>query len=95
MQMTILRKNRVSTFYPHDALCYCFHSISILECTLGGHQDESRAKEALETYSAAGFEVHLANLAPADFEERCKGCAATVCRDYTVVYTRKKPGETQ
>jgi hypothetical protein len=51
--------------------------------------DEARAREAVDTYSAAGFEVHLQKLVPDDFEEKCSDCAATVCISYVVVYTRK------
>ncbi len=52
--------------------------------------DPARAREAQETYTAAGFEVHLETLAPSDFGAKCQGCAAAACRSYVVVYTRKK-----
>ena len=52
--------------------------------------DEHRAKEAQETYTEAGFEVHLEKLVPKDFGEKCQTCAATVCTSYVVVYTRMK-----
>lgn len=55
--------------------------------------DESRAIEAEETYSAAGFEVHLERLVPNDFGSKCSDCAATVCSSYVVVYTRKPTRE--
>jgi hypothetical protein len=55
--------------------------------------DPQRAQEAVETYGAAGFEVHLQQLAPADFATTCAGCAATVCASYVVVYTRKNQEE--
>ena len=55
--------------------------------------DESRAKEAEQTYSAAGFEVHLEKLVPNDFGSKCSDCAATVCASYVVVYTRKPSKE--
>lgn len=51
--------------------------------------DESRAREAQETYTMAGFEVHLEALVPHDFGSKCQDCAATVCSSYVVVYTRK------
>lgn len=50
--------------------------------------DEARAAEACEAYGAAGFEVRLQRLTPADFGERCQACAATACGAYVVVYTR-------
>jgi hypothetical protein len=56
--------------------------------------DPERAREAVETYGAAGFEVRLEPLKPGNFAEHCQGCAAIVCRTYVVVYTRKKPGST-
>ncbi len=51
--------------------------------------DESRAKEAEETYRAAGFEVLLHRLKPDDFGDKCVDCAASVCASYVVVYTRR------
>lgn len=51
--------------------------------------DEARAREAVDTYGAAGFEVHLQRLLPDDFAEKCSDCAASVCTSYVVVYTRK------
>ena len=51
--------------------------------------DDSRAREAVETYGAAGFEVYLQKLVPQDFAEKCSDCAASVCISYVVVYTRK------
>lgn len=56
--------------------------------------DEHRAREAQETYSAAGFEVHLESLAPANFGSKCQSCAASVCGSYVVVYTRRPGKET-
>lgn len=55
--------------------------------------DPQRAQEAVETYGSAGFEVHLQQLVPDDFAASCRGCAATVCVSYVVVYTRKKKQE--
>ena len=52
--------------------------------------DEARALEARQTYTEAGFEVHLERLTPHDFGDKCQGCAATVCSSYVVIYTRKK-----
>ena len=55
--------------------------------------DPDRAREAVETYTEAGFEVHLEQLEPRSFATSCEGCAASVCSTYTVVYTRKRPPE--
>ena len=52
--------------------------------------DPHRAQEAVLTYGAAGFEVHLERLVPASFGEKCQGCAEAVCHSYVVVYTRKR-----
>jgi len=55
--------------------------------------DPARAREAVDTYGSAGFEVHLEKLAPDDFGSACVSCAQAVCASYVVVYTRKKtPG---
>ena len=55
--------------------------------------DPARAQEARDTYEAAGFEVHLEQLLPADFGAACSGCAETVCASYVVIYTRKRAQE--
>ncbi len=52
--------------------------------------DPNRAREAVQTYTEAGFEVLLEELEPRSFAASCSGCAATVCATYTVVYTRKR-----
>ena len=51
--------------------------------------DPARAREAEETYVAAGFEVLLQALTPADFGSRCQECAQSACSAYVVIYTRK------
>ena len=55
--------------------------------------DPDRAKEALETYAALGFEVLAQPLVPAQFPSSCGDCSSAVCRSYVLVYTRKRGGE--
>ncbi len=55
--------------------------------------DPDRAAESAELYAAAGFEVKLRELTPADFGAQCQACASTVCKSYVVVYTRKRETE--
>ena len=50
--------------------------------------DATRAREAVETYAEAGFEVHLESLQPEDFARACQECAVTACTAFKVVYTR-------
>ncbi len=54
--------------------------------------DAARAKEALETYAALGFEVLAQPLEPVQFPSSCGDCSATVCRSYVLIYTRRPPG---
>jgi len=56
--------------------------------------EPTRAKEAVETYTAAGFEVYLQALEPTDFSAKCQACAAAGCMSYVVVYTRIPPEKT-
>ena len=53
--------------------------------------DRDRAKEAVEIYTALGFEVKAQQLSPEDFSAACGDCASTICHSYVVIYTRE-PG---
>ena len=55
--------------------------------------DPDRAKEAVQTYGALGFEVRAEPLAPADFDEACFHCSESVCRSYVMIYTRERGRE--
>jgi hypothetical protein len=53
--------------------------------------DEQRAREAVEIYTAAGFEVLLVKVEEQDFQSACQGCASTLCGGaWAIVYTRRK-----
>lgn len=53
-----------------------------------------RSKEAVELYTALGYEVHLEPVIPADLSDDCKDCRLATGL-FVTVYTRplvKKPG---
>jgi len=50
--------------------------------------DAVRAQEALETYSALGYEVRLELVDTEDLREECSGCL-TILKQLRIVYTRK------
>lgn len=54
--------------------------------------DPERAREAVETYGALGFDVRAEPLAPADFDEACFHCSESVCSAYVMIYTRERAG---
>jgi len=49
-----------------------------------------RAREAMETYAAIGYEVLAQELTPTALGPRCLECAAGLCRTYVMIYTRRK-----
>lgn len=51
--------------------------------------DPHRAQEAVRLYSDLGFEVHVAQIDPADLSEICGECRMMVCNAYVTIYTRK------
>lgn len=50
--------------------------------------DERMARDAVEAYTALGFEVKLVPLKPQEFLEECNECRVQV-EKFHVVYTRK------
>lgn len=54
--------------------------------------DPVRAREAKRLYSELGFEVHCAQIKPAELSEVCGDCALETCLAYVTIYTRKKTG---
>jgi len=50
--------------------------------------DQRMAKEAVETYSAMGYEVRLESLQTDQIAEACMGCK-TMLDQFSVIYTRK------
>jgi len=51
--------------------------------------DPERAEESAALYREAGFEVLVEPLKPKDISAACEHCAATLCRSYVLVYTRR------
>ncbi|MEZ6007970.1 MAG: RidA family protein [Planctomycetota bacterium] len=52
--------------------------------------DPDRAKEAVATYGALGFDVRAEPLGPSDLHEACAHCSASVCGSYVMIYTRER-----
>lgn len=52
--------------------------------------DANRAEEARELYTSLGHEVLLQSPEPSHVRAECEGCQPTVCRDYFLVYTRRR-----
>ncbi len=48
-----------------------------------------RAKEAVELYTAMGFEVHLEPILASDLSDECQGCTLAT-NFFVTVYTRKQ-----
>lgn len=53
--------------------------------------DAQRAREATELYQSLGYEVLTRAPKPSHLQPECDGCRQVACRDYVVVYTRRKP----
>ena len=51
--------------------------------------DPTRTEEAIQLYTALGFEVHVAEIDPAELSELCGDCGLETCRAYVTLYTRK------
>ena len=55
--------------------------------------DEARAKEALATYGALGFEVLAQPIEAEQVPASCGDCSAAVCKSYVLIYTRAPAGQ--
>ena len=54
--------------------------------------DAARAKEAVETYGALGYEVLAQPIEPEQVPASCGDCSSAVCRSFMLIYTRARPG---
>ena len=52
--------------------------------------DARMARDAVDNYTAMGFEVRLESLNPDELRDDCTGCKA-MFSEFKAVYTRKKP----
>ena len=52
--------------------------------------DPARAREAVELYTRAGFEVRVAPLDPAELREECESCWLVQAGLFRVIYTRRR-----
>lgn len=50
--------------------------------------DPVRAREAVEIYTASGFDVRVQPLTPERFGPGCDACAQVACATWSIVYTR-------
>lgn len=57
--------------------------------------DPERAREAVEVYRRAGFEVRVEPGLPDDLREECESCWLITRGYFRVVYTRRPRGEDQ
>ena len=53
--------------------------------------DPARAREAVDVYTQAGFEVRVEPLSPEDLREECASCQLVQAGLFRVIYTRSKP----
>ena len=54
--------------------------------------DPARAREAIEVYGQAGFDVRAELLAPEDLRDECASCQLVQAGLFRVIYTRRKSG---
>lgn len=52
--------------------------------------DAARADDARELYRALGFDVLLRSPTPVQMRSECAACAQTACRDYFLIYTKRR-----
>ena len=52
--------------------------------------DPARAREAVELYVGAGYEVRVEPLAPDDLREECASCRLVQAGLFRVIYTRRR-----
>ena len=55
--------------------------------------DPARAREAVELYTRAGFEVRAEPLLPADLREECESCWLVQAGLFRVIYTRRREAQ--
>lgn len=53
--------------------------------------DMARAREAVELYTRAGFEVRAEPAIPDDLREECESCWLVKAGLFKVIYTRRPP----
>lgn len=51
---------------------------------------QDRVSESIEIYENLGFEVKIESPQSTDFDEKCGSCAVFACKEYLLIYTRKK-----
>ncbi len=49
-----------------------------------------RVEESRELYTGMGYEVLVTQPRPSDFGTQCSACTLVGCKDYVMIYTRKK-----
>jgi hypothetical protein len=52
--------------------------------------DPARAREAVELYTRAGFEVRVEKLSPDELREECAPCWLVQAGLFRVIYTRRR-----
>ena len=52
--------------------------------------DPTRAREAVEVYTRAGFDVRAEPLTPEDLREECASCLLVQAGMFRVIYTRRR-----
>ena len=52
--------------------------------------DAERADEARELYQTLGYDVLLRSPTPMQLRPECDACRTVACRDYFLVYTRRR-----
>ncbi len=52
--------------------------------------DPARAREAVEVYTRAGFDVRAEPLTPEDLREECASCRLVQTGLFRVIYTRRR-----
>ena len=54
--------------------------------------DPERAREVVELYRQAGFEVRVEPAVPEDLREECESCWLVTGGYFRAIYTRRPPG---
>lgn len=54
--------------------------------------DPARAREAVEVYTRAGFDVRVELLSPEELRDECASCQLVQAGLFRVIYTRRKSG---
>ncbi len=52
--------------------------------------DKTRAQEAIMIFSELGFDVHICQPTPANFEQKCSSCSSAHCTELFLILTRKQ-----